>query len=64
MTSGVGEPGEPQQLGAMGLQRKTKLTTLLEVAPHSGLYCGAGAHVALPGHGMATADNRPMSTFA
>ena len=64
MTSGIGEPGEPQQLGAGGLQGEAKLTTLLEVAPHRGLYCGAGAHAALPGHGMATADNRPMSTLA
>ena len=64
MTSGVGKPGEPQQLGAGGLQSKAKLTTLLEVAPHGGLYGGAGAHAALPGHGMATADNRPMSTLA
>ena len=60
----VGESGEPQQLGAGGLQGEAKLTTLLEVAPHRGLYCGAGVHAALPGHGMATADNRPMSTLA
>ena len=64
MTPSVGESGEPQQLGAGGLQGEAKLATLLEVAPHGDLYCGAGAHAALPGHGIATADNRPMSTLA
>ena len=64
MTTGVGEPGEPQELGARGLQRKAELPTFVQVALHSGLHCRAGAHAALPGHGIATADNRATSTLA
>ena len=34
MTPGVGETGEPQELGARGLQRKAELPTFVQVALH------------------------------
>lgn len=64
VTPCVGEPGKSQEFGSGGLHGEAELATLVEVTPHGDLHGDVGAHVALPGHGMATADNRPMSTLA
>ena len=65
MATGVGEAGEPHQLGAGAFRGEAKLTTFVKVALHGRLHgCRAGVHAALPGHGMATRRADSMSTLA